>query len=389
MRTGYEKVVLIIAKILSKINSENEVKIFSIGPVSKKTIVDNWIEQQIVKGISYPETGMGPFRAFDFISLYALGVRPSIRLLNRNAAMINAISVFKPDLIITGSVQTYGIINKYKSLDKNVKVIEYTDTPRAFEDSFNSIDYVRIPKGIREAIKKRLKRKYMGNMLGIFEELLKLSDAIVVPTSIDKADIIERFNVKGNNIFPIPSIFADVPKTKPRSKKISGIKTILFVGVCKHTPNEEANSCIEKKIAPKLPHKRFLIAGSGCQTKVKGNVEYLGHVKDLKKLIASVDLCIAPMTSNTGMKTRFIDYFVAGKVVLGTRLAFTGYPVKNGVDVIIEDNVDNFYKRIRELDENKALIERIQTNSIKVADKLSFKALSKKWEKVIEYITAN
>jgi glycosyl transferase family 1 len=50
----------------------------------------------------------------------------------------------------------------------------------------------------------------------------------------------------------------------------------------------------------------------------------LGMVTDLDDVVASADLCLAPLASGAGVKTKVLHYLAHGQRVVGTRVAFEG-----------------------------------------------------------------
>jgi hypothetical protein len=53
-------------------------------------------------------------------------------------------------------------------------------------------------------------------------------------------------------------------------------------------------------------------------------VECLGNVDDVDSVIASADVCLAPLASGAGVKTKVLHYLAHGCRVAGTPMAFEG-----------------------------------------------------------------
>jgi hypothetical protein len=53
-------------------------------------------------------------------------------------------------------------------------------------------------------------------------------------------------------------------------------------------------------------------------------MECLGNVDDVDSVIASADICLAPLASGAGVKTKVLHYLAHGCRVAGTPLAFEG-----------------------------------------------------------------
>ena len=50
----------------------------------------------------------------------------------------------------------------------------------------------------------------------------------------------------------------------------------------------------------------------------------LGAVDDVDSIIATADLCLAPLATGAGVKTKVLHYLAHGKRVAGTPIAFEG-----------------------------------------------------------------
>lgn len=106
---------------------------------------------------------------------------------------------------------------------------------------------------------------------------------------------------------------------------------LLFVGTMRAKHNAAAAHWIVDVLAPALPASTtLLICGPGSeafqpQARVAGGrVSCLGTVVDIDSLIASADLCLAPLAAGAGVKTKVLHYLAHGRRVAGTPLAFEG-----------------------------------------------------------------
>ena len=296
VRTGYENTSITIAKVFKKIGVNTKVKVFSIGPTNSNNMIDNEIEQEIVKGINYPEHGLGLTRIMDFIFILLFGSRLTQALMDRNMLIQAKLREFKPDIVVIGSIQPYGIVKEYKLKYPKCKMICYTDSPKTIEDAFEAISYLSIPKIFKSSLKKILKKKYMRYALNIYRNMLDTSDAIVVPSSYDKKRIVKEFSISTKKLFVIPPIMFGSLKNL-NSRRVSCIKNVLFVGSCGLYANDEAINAIEKFIAPKLPDIKFLISGKGCIARRNKNFIVLSEKITLRKVLEEANI-IGGITNN-------------------------------------------------------------------------------------------
>jgi len=105
---------------------------------------------------------------------------------------------------------------------------------------------------------------------------------------------------------------------------------LLFVGTIAAKHNAVAARWLIDVLAPSLPETAtIVICGPGSDQLVGGGkpgarVVLLGAVDDIDSVIANADLCLAPLATGAGVKTKVLHYLAHGKRVVGTPIAFEG-----------------------------------------------------------------
>ena len=61
-------------------------------------------------------------------------------------------------------------------------------------------------------------------------------------------------------------------------------------------------------------------------------------VEDLEDLLAGVGIAVFPYSVEVGMKNRVMQCLGAGNAVVGTNSAFSGIPVRNGVEAMVSNS---------------------------------------------------
>jgi glycosyltransferase involved in cell wall biosynthesis len=153
---------------------------------------------------------------------------------------------------------------------------------------------------------------------------------------------------------------------KKRLKKNS----VLFVGSFLHPPNKEAFEIILKKIAPKAKNCNFYIVGRALEKITKlgwnKNVCCVGSIdetkKELESFIVSSDICIAPIISGSGIRVKILDYWAGKKPVVSTSKGAEGLKAVNGLNILIEDDLNKFHEKINQLINDKRLSKKISEN---------------------------
>ncbi|HVC03670.1 MAG TPA: glycosyltransferase [Candidatus Acidoferrales bacterium] len=105
---------------------------------------------------------------------------------------------------------------------------------------------------------------------------------------------------------------------------------LLFVGTIAAKHNAVAARWLIDVLAPALPDTAtIVVCGPGSDQLVGGGrggarVVLLGAVDDIDSIIATADLCLAPLATGAGVKTKVLHYLAHGKRIAGTPIAFEG-----------------------------------------------------------------
>ncbi|WP_267383233.1 hypothetical protein [Cyanobacterium sp. uoEpiScrs1] len=90
------------------------------------------------------------------------------------------------------------------------------------------------------------------------------------------------------------------------------------------------------------------------------------------------------MMSGTGTSLKIIEGTDYGKVILGTTVAFRGYPVKSQHEVIICDCLDNFLSHIANLLHDEQKKQGIGCNTREFAQDYDYRTLYSLYKELIE-----
>jgi Glycosyl transferase family 2/Glycosyl transferases group 1/Glycosyltransferase Family 4 len=115
-----------------------------------------------------------------------------------------------------------------------------------------------------------------------------------------------------------------------------GGPVLVFVGTMTAKHNAAAGRWIVDVLGPSLPETTtIVICGPGSellQPRGRGaRLACLGSVEDIDSVIAAADLCLAPLASGAGVKTKVLHYLAHGRRVAGTPVAFEGLEGAPGV----------------------------------------------------------
>ncbi|EAZ91307.1 glycosyltransferase [Crocosphaera chwakensis] len=164
----------------------------------------------------------------------------------------------------------------------------------------------------------------------------------------------------------------------------------LFVG-SQHQPNIEAVKIIQQIAKDFLIDYsdiacQFVIVGSCWEPEEKNNFLALGKVSDqeLSVLYDRASLILSPILSGTGTSLKTVEAMAYGKVVIGTTIAFRGYPVASGEQCIICDRLDDYGHLIVKWLKNSQKRENIEKNAQEFAKNYDYRRLYYSYQQLIE-----
>lgn len=156
------------------------------------------------------------------------------------------------------------------------------------------------------------------------KKTVKYCTKLVTLTKRDKDIFYEKFGRKTDMIIPISFDTMNDQYSSIEDKD----DYCLFVG-SNFFPNIEGMNWFLKNVAPKIK-LNTKVAGTCCNAldpileNMKGKVEFLGLVDDLKSLYINATIVIAPIFKGSGMKTKTIEAMSFGKTIIGTNECFQG-----------------------------------------------------------------
>jgi glycosyltransferase involved in cell wall biosynthesis len=221
-----------------------------------------------------------------------------------------------------------------------------------------------------------LRIRYQNNLrkkLEIFMEEIAYRYATLVLTVSEKdKDLLAPYGVRRNNVVVIPNgvdteSFAPSPKASKFQKRADSEDScqVIFVGNMEYLPNQEAARCIISYLAPKILSRvsnvRFVMVGK-TPTELVVNSSHLiftGVVKDVAKSLANSDIAISPLFHGSGTRLKILEYLSSGLPVVSTSIGAEGLDVKDGVNILIEDDMNRFGERIVDLIKNEKLRVRL------------------------------
>jgi glycosyltransferase involved in cell wall biosynthesis len=217
------------------------------------------------------------------------------------------------------------------------------------------------------------------NILKELFEMLKIElmdpnqmDAQIVVTKADGEFLKLFFPYNDYYVVNCGVDFSDfcLPEIEPEKK------SIMFVGHYLHYPNEDAVDYFMNGIFPdvlkEIPDVKIYFVGAEPTEKVLSyhdnkNIVVTGTVDDVRPYMQKALVCMAPLVSGAGIRTKVIQYAALKRVCVATTIAQEGLSFKDGENIFITDEANVFAQRLITLLKNPALAQKMANNAFELA----------------------
>ena len=164
----------------------------------------------------------------------------------------------------------------------------------------------------------------------------------------------------------------DFASLVPTSKKLE-FPSLFHIGALDWAPNQEGLIWFFDQCWPRIharnPDLKFYLAGRNApewlerKLKLEG-VVYLGEISDAYDFINSKAVMVVPLFSGSGMRIKIIEGMALGKPIVTTDIGTEGIPTKDGHNIMIANNADEFVASIDRLINDRDLFTEIGKNAI-------------------------
>ncbi len=128
-------------------------------------------------------------------------------------------------------------------------------------------------------------------------------------------------------------------------------QTVLFMGLTAFPPNQEAIRFLVQDIFPRViqnrPKAKLVIIGGDVDIRRNwlinpGSIPF----DEVPAFIKACDLCVAPIFSGSGTRLKILEYMAAGKPVVATPKGAEGIHCRDGYDILLAQDAEQFADRI-------------------------------------------
>lgn len=230
-----------------------------------------------------------------------------------------------------------------------------------FLRTFRKFELTKNKEDLKESISSK------KNELG----LINSSDATIVVSSSEKVILDKEY--KTDKVFFIPFLYNPAVKRRKFVNDFSKRRDILFIGGFTHEPNEDCVLWFVEHIFPlikrELSNIKFYIVGSNPSSKIlqlkSSNIIVTGYVKNVTPLFLKTKVFICPLRFGAGVKGKILHSMSFGLPVVSTSIGAEGMDVKNGENIMIVDQPEEFAKQTLTLYTDEDLWLKLSKNSLR------------------------
>jgi polysaccharide biosynthesis protein PslH len=198
-------------------------------------------------------------------------------------------------------------------------------------------------------------------------------DGIAVFTGQDKGTLLEYGIKIPIEILPVGICLSHY---KPDFNKTE-FPSLFFLGSLDWLPNREGIEWFLENFTKELTdgdlRVRFYVAGNDIPERfddyeVLGKIFIQGEVDDALEFVNSKSIMIVPLLSSGGMRVKIVEGMAMQKCIISTSLGAEGINFENGVNILIANNVDEFYDAIKQCIADEEFCKNIGLNARKLME---------------------
>jgi polysaccharide biosynthesis protein PslH len=170
---------------------------------------------------------------------------------------------------------------------------------------------------------------------------------------------------------------------------------LIFTGSFRYQVNYDAMVWFVREVFPKvlkhLPGTKLVITGDHANLPLPSliNVTLTGYVEDIKSLIASSAVSIAPLWSGGGTRLKILEAMAIGTPVVATSKGAEGLDLQHDANILIADSPEDFANCVIRLLKDNDLRENLAKNAKSfVKEKYDWASVMPRYLQLIERISS-
>jgi polysaccharide biosynthesis protein PslH len=156
-------------------------------------------------------------------------------------------------------------------------------------------------------------------------------------------------------VYDVPT-GVDTTFFRPQSKNERIPNSLIFTGSMDWLPNEDAIRYFTEQILPlikrQLPDATLTVVGRNPYpalielSKRDASITVTGRVDDVRPYIDRAAAYIVPLRIGGGTRLKIYEAMAMEKAIVSTTVGAEGLPVRNGVELLLEDDPESFAKAV-------------------------------------------
>lgn len=225
-------------------------------------------------------------------------------------------------------------------------------------------------------------RKYISHLLNSFRHFTVVSEK-------ERRLFADHFPEHSGKVSAIPNCI-NVDEYQSL-QAVPAPNQMIFSGPFRYFANYEAMQWFVSKVFPKVleqvPDARLLITGdhAGLTLPPAPNVALTGYVQDIKSLMASSWISVAPLLSGGGTRLKILESMAAGTPVIATSKGAEGLDAVPDEHLLIADTPDAFANQVINTLANRGTRDRLSINGKRlVNEKYNWETILPRFLQLVE-----
>jgi sugar transferase (PEP-CTERM/EpsH1 system associated) len=201
-------------------------------------------------------------------------------------------------------------------------------------------------------IKKAFFRSQWQKMYWYEREACRSFDAVVAVSQNDREQMREEFELA--QVYDVPT-GVDTEFFRPMGAAREPFE-LVFTGSMDWMPNEDAILYFIEKMMPRIarwnPQVTLTIVGRNPGERLKAlaesnaQIKITGRVDDVRPYVDKASAYIVPMRVGGGTRLKIYEAMAMGKPVISTTVGAEGLPVRDGKELLIADQPEDFAQAV-------------------------------------------
>jgi glycosyltransferase involved in cell wall biosynthesis len=264
----------------------------------------------------------------------------------------------------------------------------------------HNVEYLRMLRrsSIENGFFKKMYCKFQHIKTKSFEkEALGKVDLCVAVSDTDKKILAELNN--DSNIVVLPN-GVDIDFFKNNGIESPDNNKLIWIGGMTDVYNRNAVERFLCEIFPYIRKKNksvvLEIVGRGASEKIKkiaahdSKIQLIGYLDDIRPLLAEANVFIAPIYAGSGTKIKVLNAMSMSKAIVTTTIGIEGIQAKNGKDLFIADDNEEFANKVIHLLRNPEIRKEFGSNSRRIIEEnYSWEGIGKKMLNIYRELEVN